>query len=167
MTMARTLKLYKLPEEPQTPGLRQMQPADVPQVGRSGAGVVPAGGVSCVWRAALRSALRGLVLVRHPQPASCLLCHLQPCAPACKRLLACSEHLLCGWPTPQVTKLLNSYLQGFSIAPVLDEEEVRHWLSFQVRLGRAGTGLWASAPCSHLSLLRSLEASASVPTLPF
>lgn len=33
MTMARTLKLYKLPDQPVTPGLRQMQPKDVPQVG--------------------------------------------------------------------------------------------------------------------------------------
>lgn len=35
MTMARTLKLYKLPDQPVTPGLRQMQPKDVPQVGRA------------------------------------------------------------------------------------------------------------------------------------
>lgn len=32
MTMARTLKLYKLPDVPQTPGLRQMEAKDVPQV---------------------------------------------------------------------------------------------------------------------------------------
>jgi glycylpeptide N-tetradecanoyltransferase len=31
----------------------------------------------------------------------------------------------------QVTKLLAGYLQQFSIAPEMDEEEVRHWLSFQ------------------------------------
>lgn len=61
MTMARTLKLYKLPDQPVTPGLRQMQPKDV----------------------------------------------------------------------PQVTKLLAGYLNDFAIAPELDEEEVRHWLSFQ------------------------------------
>ncbi|KAI3437841.1 hypothetical protein D9Q98_000287 [Chlorella vulgaris] len=61
MTMARTLKLYKLPDQPQTPGIRQMEDRDV----------------------------------------------------------------------PQVTALLADYLQKFQIAPVLDEEEVRHWLSFQ------------------------------------
>jgi hypothetical protein len=32
MTMARTLKLYRLPDQPQTPGLRQMENKDVPQV---------------------------------------------------------------------------------------------------------------------------------------
>ena len=32
MTMARTLKLYKLPDAPVTPGLRPMTAADVPQV---------------------------------------------------------------------------------------------------------------------------------------
>lgn len=32
MTLARTLKLFKLPEEPQTPGLRPLTPQDVPQV---------------------------------------------------------------------------------------------------------------------------------------
>ncbi|KAK9815469.1 hypothetical protein WJX72_004194 [[Myrmecia] bisecta] len=34
MTMARTLKLYKLPTEPQTPGIRPLQKRDVPQVTR-------------------------------------------------------------------------------------------------------------------------------------
>ena len=32
MTMARTIKLYKLAEETATPGIRPMQQADVPQV---------------------------------------------------------------------------------------------------------------------------------------
>ncbi|TPX40811.1 hypothetical protein SeMB42_g05864 [Synchytrium endobioticum] len=32
MTMARTIRLYKLPDETETPGLRQMAPSDVPQV---------------------------------------------------------------------------------------------------------------------------------------
>ncbi len=32
MTLARTLKLFKLPEEPQTPGLRPLTKQDVPQV---------------------------------------------------------------------------------------------------------------------------------------
>jgi Myristoyl-CoA:protein N-myristoyltransferase, C-terminal domain len=32
MTMARTIKLYKLSEETATPGIRPMQQADVPQV---------------------------------------------------------------------------------------------------------------------------------------
>ena len=32
MTLARTLKLFKLPEQPQTPGLRPLTPQDVPQV---------------------------------------------------------------------------------------------------------------------------------------
>ena len=32
MTMARTLKLYKLPEETATPGIRAMEQRDVPQV---------------------------------------------------------------------------------------------------------------------------------------
>lgn len=64
MTMARTLKLYKLPEQPQTPGLRQMEDRDV----------------------------------------------------------------------PEVAALLAEYLQAYSIAPVLDEAEVRHWLSHQVGL---------------------------------
>ncbi|KAL4553554.1 hypothetical protein Ndes2526B_g03394 [Nannochloris sp. 'desiccata'] len=32
MTMARTIKLYKLPEKPLTPGLRPMEPRDVPAV---------------------------------------------------------------------------------------------------------------------------------------
>ncbi len=31
MTLARTLKLYKLPDAPQTPGLRQMRAEDAPQ----------------------------------------------------------------------------------------------------------------------------------------
>ena len=35
MTMARTLKLYKLPEQTQTPGLRPLTKADIPQVGIS------------------------------------------------------------------------------------------------------------------------------------
>lgn len=29
MTMARTIKLYKLPDQPQTPGFRELRPADV------------------------------------------------------------------------------------------------------------------------------------------
>ena len=32
MTMACTIKLYKLPDETATPGLRRMRPEDVPQV---------------------------------------------------------------------------------------------------------------------------------------
>merc|ERR1712096_45698 len=32
MTMARTIKLYKLPDEPQVPGLRAMEAKDVPRV---------------------------------------------------------------------------------------------------------------------------------------
>mmetsp|Transcript_16098 Transcript_16098/g.34830 ORF Transcript_16098/g.34830 Transcript_16098/m.34830 type:complete len:429 (-) Transcript_16098:795-2081(-) len=32
MTMARTIKLYKLPDQPATPGLRSLEPRDVPQV---------------------------------------------------------------------------------------------------------------------------------------
>jgi len=32
MTMARTIKLYKVPDEPQLPGIRKMQPKDVPRV---------------------------------------------------------------------------------------------------------------------------------------
>merc|ERR1712194_244038 len=32
MTMARTIKLYKVPEKPQIPGMRQMLPSDVPRV---------------------------------------------------------------------------------------------------------------------------------------
>ena len=32
--MARTIKLYKLPDETSTPGLRPMRPEDVPQVRR-------------------------------------------------------------------------------------------------------------------------------------
>lgn len=35
MTMARTMKLYKLSEETATPGIRPMQREDVPQVGGS------------------------------------------------------------------------------------------------------------------------------------
>ena len=39
MTMARTLKLFKLPDAPATPGMREMRDADVPQVsGRRGRG---------------------------------------------------------------------------------------------------------------------------------
>ncbi|KAI8822223.1 acyl-CoA N-acyltransferase [Fimicolochytrium jonesii] len=58
MTMARTIRLYKLPTETTTPGLRPMQPTDV----------------------------------------------------------------------PQVTALLNSYMQKFPMAPSFSEDEVRHWL---------------------------------------
>lgn len=43
MTMARTLKLYKLADQPVTPGLRQMEARDVPQV-RQGAGASSSGG---------------------------------------------------------------------------------------------------------------------------
>merc|ERR1711972_377524 len=32
MTMARTIKLYKVPEQPQIPGMRAMKPSDVPRV---------------------------------------------------------------------------------------------------------------------------------------
>lgn len=32
MTLARTLKLYKLPEQPVTEGLRPLEPKDVPKV---------------------------------------------------------------------------------------------------------------------------------------
>jgi glycylpeptide N-tetradecanoyltransferase len=32
MTMARTIKFYKLPDQPVTPGIRPMEPSDVPQV---------------------------------------------------------------------------------------------------------------------------------------
>ena len=55
MTMARTIKLYKLPDETSTPGLRPMRPEDVPQVqgsedsgaGERGAGAAgTAGGVA-------------------------------------------------------------------------------------------------------------------------
>lgn len=58
MTMARTLKLYKLPEQPQTPGVRPMEDRDV----------------------------------------------------------------------PAVTKLLNTYLSNYKIAPVMDEADVKHWM---------------------------------------
>lgn len=34
MTMARTLKLYKLPDKPRTPGIRPLQKKDIPQVTR-------------------------------------------------------------------------------------------------------------------------------------
>jgi len=57
MTMARTIKLYKLPDDPATPGLRPMELRDV----------------------------------------------------------------------PQVTILLGEYLKRFQLAPILDEEEVKHW----------------------------------------
>lgn len=33
MTMARTIKLYKLPDIPVTPGLREARPEDAPKVG--------------------------------------------------------------------------------------------------------------------------------------
>lgn len=36
MTMARTIKLYKLPEKPVTPRIRQIELHDVPQVGMAG-----------------------------------------------------------------------------------------------------------------------------------
>ncbi|KAJ3092230.1 Glycylpeptide N-tetradecanoyltransferase 2 [Quaeritorhiza haematococci] len=58
MTLARTIRLYKLPETTSTPGMREMKEADV----------------------------------------------------------------------PAVTRLLNKNLNQFKVAPVLDEEEVRHWL---------------------------------------
>ena len=32
MTMARTLKLYKLPDKPKTPGIRLLEKKDIPQV---------------------------------------------------------------------------------------------------------------------------------------
>jgi hypothetical protein len=38
MTMARTIKLYKLPDTPATPGIRPMEPRDVPGVARLLAG---------------------------------------------------------------------------------------------------------------------------------
>ena len=63
MTMARTIKLFKLAPKPATPGLREMKPSDV----------------------------------------------------------------------PAVTTLLNKYLRGFAVAPVLSEAEVKHLL-----LPRAG-----------------------------
>ena len=31
MTMARTIKLYKLPDKPRTPGIRPLEKRDVPQ----------------------------------------------------------------------------------------------------------------------------------------
>ena len=34
MTMARTIRLYRLPAEPSTPGLRPMVASDVPEVTR-------------------------------------------------------------------------------------------------------------------------------------
>lgn len=42
----------------------------------------------------------------------------------------------------QVTQLLNSYLAGYSIAPHMSEEEVAHWLAFQVgaAVGGGATG---------------------------
>lgn len=43
----------------------------------------------------------------------------------------------------QVTALLAGYLKDYGIAPELDEEEVRHWLSFQVGWLRWG------AVCRH------------------
>lgn len=61
MTMARTIKLYKVPELPTITGLREMKATDV----------------------------------------------------------------------PQVTKLLTSYLEKFKMAPVLSQEEIRHWLVMQ------------------------------------
>ncbi|GAB4819366.1 hypothetical protein N2152v2_006412 [Parachlorella kessleri] len=60
-TMARCIKLYKLPEQPATPGLRPMEGKDV----------------------------------------------------------------------PQVKALLDSYLQRYRLYPILDENEVRHWLVMQ------------------------------------
>lgn len=35
MTLARTIKLHKLPDTPETPRLRQLEPHDVPQVSES------------------------------------------------------------------------------------------------------------------------------------
>eukprot|EP01024_Parvocaulis_polyphysoides_P012371 TRINITY_DN1445_c0_g2_i10.p5 TRINITY_DN1445_c0_g2~~TRINITY_DN1445_c0_g2_i10.p5 ORF type:complete len:182 (-),score=38.90 TRINITY_DN1445_c0_g2_i10:1260-1805(-) len=58
MTMARTIKLYRLPEDPVTPGVRDMEEKDA----------------------------------------------------------------------PIITKMLNEYLKKFSIAPLMSNEEVVHWL---------------------------------------
>jgi hypothetical protein len=54
---------------------------------------------------------------------------------------------------PQVTALLADYLHKFQIAPVLDEEEVRHWLSFQV----CGWQFTCAISCILLLFMRSLQ----------
>lgn len=45
MTMARTIKLYKQPDQPATPGLRPMEDRDVPQVLRWYCAVDGLGGI--------------------------------------------------------------------------------------------------------------------------
>lgn len=71
MTMARTLKLYKLPDQPATPGLRQMEDKDVPQVGGA-----------CLWATARREAPLQVEGSR-----SHVLCRVAPLAAAAQFLV--------------------------------------------------------------------------------
>ena len=110
MTMARTLKLYRLPEQPQTPGIRAMVAADVPQVR-----LRPPQSACERWSARPPGCLARL-LTRATRTRSCL----PP------------------WFT-QVTSLLSTYSQRFAVAPEMDEAEVAHWLLPQASRGARST----------------------------
>lgn len=70
--MARTLKLYKLPDQPVTPGLRQMQPKDVPQVGWVGAKKYFEQAASeCTGAASVGRAAALLLILQLPSCSAC------------------------------------------------------------------------------------------------
>ena len=67
MTLARTLKLFKLPEEPQTPGLRPLTKQDVPQV------LPPLPPLASLMEADMVAAEHPILLHPHQQLSAALL----------------------------------------------------------------------------------------------
>ena len=115
--MGRTIKLYKLPEQPQTAGLRPFTHTDVPQVrpaSQQQAACAGHAAASTVLEYGVRGSLAA-ERVHH------LLMGSQAAAPA-------PPHALRPRLAAQVTRLLATYLARFKIAPEFSEGEVEHYL---------------------------------------
>ncbi len=154
MTMARTIKLYKLPDKPKTPGIRPLEKRDVPQVCASpytqavsahaqsitsfcfryvstGCGLVQAVTVCpasadlglplcSAYIEALHDNIAVIVLA-----SMALFLYLQILCKALPGLLACAIGRVI---VMQVTRLLSTYLEKYSLIPIFTEEEVEHYL---------------------------------------
>ena len=152
--MARTIKLYKLPDKPKTPGIRPLEKRDVPQVcappyKQSGAAhawsitsfcyccigtgcsfvqaatVCPASAeLSLQLCSACIEALHDNIAV-NVLASMALFLHVQILWKSSSGLLACVIGQVI---VTQVTRLLSTYLEKYSLIPIFTEEEVEHYL---------------------------------------
>jgi Myristoyl-CoA:protein N-myristoyltransferase, C-terminal domain len=136
MTMARTIKLYKLSEETATPGIRPMQQADVPQVLSRWLFIVNCANHSTARNGRLLGSRSGHCMVLQSRD-----CHQwRDRGAELYRLsykhgdgmlacLCCMSSASYSMPSAlQVKQLLDEYLTQFTLAPVLSEAELAHAL---------------------------------------